>query len=391
MSLIKDLKWYQATGLIAFAWLLASCGGSDGASGGGSMPGADVSQADTATPAYAYVATAGTLTAYSIDRSTGGLTGSVGSPLTFQVSWPFGGIRQIATDPSGQFLYLLHSSGIHAYTINRNSGELTEVAGSPFESGVGPTSFAFDASGTHLCIASGTSPVAPVNTLISAYSVNSSGALVPLANYTVSGELSTVATAGNHLYVAGFYTNSITVFSIEASGELIPNVPGSPFATDTGPFSVVTDPSGSVLYTANDGAPTANEATPGSISAFTIGSTTGALTPVAGNPLSIAVAGPISIDPMGKFLFVPETNGVSVYAISTASGALSEVAGSPFSAGTNPGSVSVAPTNQTVYVVNAGSANISEFTLGTTGALTPLAGSPVPVGTNPCCIAIAWQ
>ncbi len=379
MSLLNESRWYHVASLMVCAWSLSSCGGSDG----GSVTGA--------TPAYAYVATPSTLTTYSIDPSTSGLTDLGGSPLTFPNSFPFLGIRQIATDPSGQTLYLLHYTGVHAFTINRNTGALTEVAGSPFESAVGPSSLAFDASGTHLYVAGETSSVAPVNTSISAYSVNSSGALVLLANYTVAGELSTLVTAGTHLYVAGFYTNSITVFSIGPAGELLQNVPGSPFATDTGPHSIAVDPSGSVLYTANDGVPTANEPTPGSISAFTIDSSTGALAPVAGNPLPIAFSGTISIDPMGKFLFVPETSGVSVYAINAATGALSGVAGSPFLAGTNPGSVSIDPADQIVYVVNGGSANISEFTLGSTGTLTPLAGSPAPVGTNPGDMAVAWH
>jgi 6-phosphogluconolactonase (cycloisomerase 2 family) len=387
MPHLNKLKWYRVGSLLVCTCLLSSCGGSDGSSAGE----APAARVNMGIRAYAYLATPGTLTTYSVDPSTGALMDLGGSPLTFPVSWPFEGIRQIATDSSGQTLYLLHYSGVHAYTIDRNAGALTEVAGSPFASGVGPSSFALDESGAHLFVASDTSPAAPINTLISAFSVNGPGVLVPLANYTVSGELSTLATAGSHLYVAGFYTNSISVFSIEPSGELIQNVPGSPFATDTGPHGIAVDPSGAVLYTANDGMPTANEPAPGSISAFTIDSSTGALTPVTGNPLPIAAAGQISIDPMGRFLFVPETNGVSVYAINTTTGVLTEVAGSPFLAGTAPVSVSVDPTDQIAYVVNQGSANISEFTLGSTGTLTPLAGSPVPVGTNPVYMTIVSQ
>jgi 6-phosphogluconolactonase len=378
MFLIKGLRWYQTC---ACAWLLSSCGGSGN--------GAD--------RAYAYLANEGTLTRYSINPSTGGLTGSVGSPLVLPTSWPFGGISQIATDPSGQFLYLVDSSaGVYAYAINRNTGALTAVAGSPFKTGSIPTSFAFDTSGTYLYVAGYSGPITPVSTVISAYSVNSSGALVLLANYTVSspdlqsGELTTLVAAGNYLYVAGYYTNSITVFSIGLTGELSQNVAGSRFATDTGPYRIVADPSGSVLYTANDGVPTANEATPGSISAFTIDSSTGALDPVPGNPQRIAVRGAISIDPMGRFLLAPEMSGVSVYAINTTTGVLSAVAGSPFSAGTDPSVVGVDPTDQFVYVVNYGSANVSEFTLESTGALTPLAGSPVPVVNNPNSMAIVW-
>ncbi len=373
MSLIKS--WYRVCNLVACAWLLSSCGGSGGGAG----------------PAYAYVATEGTLSTYSINPSTGGLTASVRSPLSFPTLWPFGGISQIATDPSGQFLYLLDYSGVYAYAINRNTGALTTVAGSPFEAESIPTSLAFDPSGTFVYVAGYSGAAAPVDTVISAYSVDSSGALVLLAKYTGASELSTVVASGNYLYVAGFYTNSITAFSIGPTGELSQNVPGSPFATDTGPYSIAADPSGSVLYTANDGAPTRTEATPGSISAFTINSSTGALTPVPGNPQPIPAQGAVSIDAMGGFLLVPETSGVSVYGINTTTGALSVVAGSPFAAGTHPGVVSVDPTARFVYVVNNGSANVSEFALESTGELTPIAGSPVAVGNNPGSMAIVWQ
>jgi 6-phosphogluconolactonase len=380
MSFIKGLKWYQMATLMTFTWLLWSCGGSDG----GAPAGTTGAQAG---PAYAYLATWNTLTTYSIDPSTGGLMAPEGPPLTFQDLPSISSIAQIATDPSGQFLYLLDVSSVHAYTINPNSGALTEIAGSPF-SCYEPISLAFDASGTHLYVSgSGAGPIA-VPASISAYAIDSTGGLKGLAKYAVSGA-GTIAVAGNYLYAADFYANSVTVFSVGASGELTPrNLPGSPFATDTGPESIVADPSGSVLYTANLGMATASEPAPGSISAYTIDSSTGALTSVAGSPLQIPVSGAISIDSTGKFLFVPEANGVAVYAINTSTGALSAIAGAPFATGTNPGWVSIDPVSKTVYVLNRGSANVSEFTLGSTGALTPLAGSPVAVGTNPCCMAV---
>jgi len=379
MSLINGLSWYQVSNIVACTWLLSSCGGSGEGAG----------------PAYAYVANADTLSTYAINPSTGGLTAAVGSPLVIPETLPLpisfgGGISQITTNPSGQFLYFLDNSGVYAYEIDRNSGALTAVAGSPFQVGSPPTSLAFDASGSYLYVTSYSGPTAPVGTVISAYSVNNSGALVPLAKNTVSSELSTVVVAGNYLYVAGYYTNSISVFSIGSTGELSQNVPGSPFATDTGPYNIVADLSGSVLYTANNGTPTATEATPGSISAFTINSSTGALTPVSGYPQPIAVHGAISIDPKGRFLLVPETAGVSLYAIDTTTGTLSAVSGSPFPAGTDPSLVSIDPMDRFVYVVNEGSANVSEFTFESTGALTPLAGSPVPVVSNPSDMATVW-
>jgi 6-phosphogluconolactonase (cycloisomerase 2 family) len=371
MTVVDRLKCHRACSFAACAWLLSSCGNS------GRGP----------NSAFAYVANANSLATYSISASTGEFGASVGSPLAFPSSLFFGGI-QFAPDPSGQFLYVLDYAGVYAYAINRNTGALTAVAGSPFGTESTPTSIAFDASGSYLYVAGFSGLIAPVDTVITAYTVGGSGALSPLATYTVSSGLSSVVAVGHYLYAAGYYSNSITAFSIGSSGELSPNVPGSPFATDNGPYDIVTDPSGSVLYTANDGAPTESLARPGSISAFTIDASTGALTPVSGNPQPIAAQGSISIDPTGRFLFVPQLSGVSVYGIDGTSGTLSRVAGSPFAAGTAPNAVSVDPANRVVYVVNNGSANVSEFTLESTGALTPLAGSPTPVVSSPSYIAI---
>jgi 6-phosphogluconolactonase len=134
------------------------------------------------------------------------------------------------------------------------------------------------------------------------------------------------------------------------------------------------------------------------VSAFTINSTTGVLTPVAGNPLQIPSASYIAIDPLGKFLFLTESifsslvnGGVSVYPINKTTGVLGPiVAGSPFATGGNNSFwVSIDPTGTFVYVSNDQSANISEFTLNsTTGVLTPIAGSPVAAGNLPDYIAI---
>jgi len=82
---------------------------------------------------------------------------------------------------------------------------------------------------------------------------------------------------------------------------------------------------------------------------------------------------------------------VSVYTIDTTTGTLSAVAGSPFPGGTDPSLVSIGPMDRFVYVVNEGSANVSEFTLESTGALTPLGGSPVPVLNNPSYMATVWN
>jgi 6-phosphogluconolactonase len=341
---------------------------------------------------FAYVSNAGdgTLSAYSINSLTGALTALSGSPIAVPGS---GQLYETKIDPAGKFLYVVDDSSpgkVYAFSIDQNSGMLTAVTGSPFAAGNGSQSLAFDATGSYLYVANFS------DNTISGYSLDkSTGALAPLANspYTALGinpQPSQIATAGSYLYVADSGTNIVEFFAIAAgTGELSRPITETPATTDTAPLSLAVNSSGSVLYTANAGS-----GQQGSISAFTVNSSSGALSAVAGNPLAIAARGYISIDPQGKYLFVPElvagTNGISVYSLDSTTGVPgTAVAGSPFATGSNAYSVSVDPTGQFVYVGNDGSANVSEFALNrSTGALTPVAGSPVPAGANPDFVAI---
>jgi 6-phosphogluconolactonase (cycloisomerase 2 family) len=337
-----------------------------------------------AANSFVYVpsASAATISAYSINSSTGALTVLAGSPITVPGS---NQLYEADVDPSGKFLYVVDdtSSGkVFGFAINPSDGSLTAIAGSPFAAGAGSQSLAFDASGTHLYTANydGNS--------ISAYSINAtSGALtaLPGSPYSVTGtnpHPSQIVRSGNHLFVANFGTNVVDVFTVTSgTGALTEGVAGSPFATGTGPDSLAIDPSGEVLYTANF---------PASISAFKVNASTGVLTPVAGNPQPVPVSSYISIDLQGKFLFVTENTGLAVFPINLSTGALGAAAtGSPYATGSNPYSVSIDPSGQFVYVGNDGAANVSEFTLnGTTGVLTAVSGSPVAAGNNPDFIAI---
>ena len=363
---------------------------------------------------FAYVSNVGdgTISAYSINSTTGVLGPLAGSPVVVSGAGT-NGLAQITVDPSGKFLYVVNTnvvgnvvtSGVYAYAISSTDGSLTVVPGSPFPAGVGAMALAFDATGTHLYTANAFDNNGVGQGTISAYSLDTStGVLTQLANspYTMVGtntQPTQIVRAGNFLYVTDQNNNGVEVFAIASgTGALTQNVPGSPFATDVGPYSLAVDPTGAVLYTNNGGPiPQGQFMGKGSISAFTINSATGALTPVAGNPLPISAANGITIDPSGKFLFLTESsvsplvNGISVYPINNTSGVLGTlVAGSPFATGgTNPFSLSIDPTGQFVYVGNDQSATVSEFTLnGTTGVLTPVAGSPVAAGNLPDFIAI---
>ena len=80
-----------------------------------------------------------TVSAYSIDRKTGALTPIPGSPFATGFS-PY----SVAVDPTGQFAYVtnLRNNSVSAYSIDRKTGALTPIPGSPFAAGSGPFSVA---------------------------------------------------------------------------------------------------------------------------------------------------------------------------------------------------------------------------------------------------------
>ena len=328
----------------------------------------------------------GTLSAYTINGTSGALTQISSSPIEVPGSAE---LYEAKIDPSGHYLYVVDftSNVVFAFVISAADHSLSAVSNSPFATGQGPVSLAFDSTGSYVYVSNYTDGT------ISAYTLDAtSGALTALVNspYTIRGTKPNprqLVTAGNYLYVADHGLNSIEVFSIAAgTGQLTEGVNGLPYATDTGPYAIVVDPSGAVLYSANAGTNSA-----GSISAYTVNSSSGELTPLTANPLAIPVQGFLSIDPQGKYLLVTETNGVAVYPLNLSTAVLGAVvSGSPFtSGGSNPFAVSVAPSEQFVYVSNNGSADVAEYRFdSSTGVMTTATGSPLATGTDPGSIAI---
>jgi 6-phosphogluconolactonase len=200
-----------------------------------------------------------------------------------QLPMPNGPPQDFVTDRPGMFAYATVPLGIEAFTIDRATGALTEVAGSPFPAaGTGPFKLAMDPQGNFVYVTfSGSNTV-------SSYRINrNSGAL----------KLNGSATAGN------------------------------------GTGAVKTDPSGKFLYVANSSDNT--------VSAFLIDWTTGALTPIAGSPVVTGID-PNVFATSNSFLYVFGGNAfgvqksISGYAIDTLSGVLTPVPGSPFTGHGSP-------------------------------------------------------
>lgn len=355
------------------------------------------------TPKFAYVANSyvSTVSAYAIDSSTGALREITGSPFTA------GPGPTVTVDPSGRFAYVTsyNDNKVSAYTINGSTGALREIAGSPFATGSSPISVTVDPLGRFAYVANECRSASRCRFgNVSAYTINSStGALRAVAGSPFpagSAPLSvTVDSSGRFAYVVNYCNSScaagtVSAYTINGSTGALTAVAGSPFATGNGPRSLSVDPSGQFAYVTNSEAD--------SVTAYAISRSTGALTAVAGSPFAAgSFPDSVTVDPSGKFAYVANygDNTISAYTINRSTGALTTVTSSPFAAGITPSWVTVDPSGHFAYVAdvcdsspNCLAGTVSAYTINrSTGALSAVAGSPFAAGRGPYSLAIASQ
>jgi 6-phosphogluconolactonase (cycloisomerase 2 family) len=353
---------------------------------------------------FAYVANSasnpGTVSAYTIDATSGVLTAMAGSPVAADAN-----PQSVIIEPTGRFAYVPNiganfgNGDLSAYTINSNSGVLTAIPGSPFASGLIPQFITVHPNGKFAYVTNFTS------NNVWAYIIDANtGALTAVAGSPFpAGAMNTVPRSvtidpsGKFAYIPSLDGNTgagtILAYTIDANTGALAAVAGSPFAAGTYPWVVTIDPSGKFAYVANVDS--------GDVSAYAIDASSGALTAISGSPFG--VGGPntspraVTIDPSGKFAYVGSglvgsAGNVWAFRINASTGALAAISGSPFTAGTSPSIVSVDPSGTFVYVPNILSNNISAFTINpTTGALTAVAGSPFGTGGSfPSATAYAY-
>jgi 6-phosphogluconolactonase (cycloisomerase 2 family) len=204
-----------------------------------------------------------------------------------------------------------------------------------------------------------------------------------IAQAAVTHVIVTCVEAGRYAYVANQGAGNISAFSIDSTSGFLTPIAGSPFAsTGTQPVAVAVDPNGTHLYAANN--------TSSNVSVYAINDATGVLTSTG----AIATGnGPsaIAIDPTNRFLYVANTNAdtVSAFAVNASSGLATAVTGSPFPTGGEPLALKIDPNGNFLYVTNFTGADVTVFAIdGTTGALSSIAGSPFGAGAGADSIAI---
>jgi len=326
--------------------------------------------------------------AFTINQSSGALTAVSVTPYTtgFATGSPY---PDIAVSPNSQYLYLASSGDgeVAGFSIDQTSGALTALPNSPYTAGLGAAGIpAFSPNGNFLYVVNSTA-----NT-VSGFAIGSNGALTSVgANVATGGSPTWIVftPSGDYAYVSNS-AGSISEYSVNTTtGVLTPLSPATVTTAET-PADLTIDSSGTHLYV-----PMGTGSSPGGVQVYTINAdgtlaATGILNQVGIGPRYV------DIDPTGRFAYVSSagTGGTGVYGftIDPTTGLLTAMnGGAAFPTGNQPDFITVDPSGQFGYTANQASGTITGFAINqTTGALTSVPGSPYTIaGGNPFFVSIS--
>ncbi len=217
---------------------------------------------------------------------------------------------------------------------------------------------------------------------LSVTSLDSSNGFLRHENYAPTGDdplAVAIAPDGSFVYTANSGSDDVSAFALDTTGELT-EVPGSPFASSSGPLDVAVDPLLRFAYVlcADFGTPV--------VHMYTIAGN-GALAPLAtATILAGSSAERIAVEPLGRFAYVTFGGAAGMlqsFSIDAMTGALS--AGVGALAGDTPRAVAARPGGEFVYVANAGSDDVVVYSIDAltgeptqVGAVVPLSGGTAP-------------
>jgi 6-phosphogluconolactonase len=331
--------------VIAVAALLVSagCGGSgcptqtSGSTGGGSSTGSGVGITSSCGTSGGTTPTTSVLL-YYID-ATGTVQGaSLSTTGTFSALSGYtppavtvGGDTRDMVIADKQFLYFPQGtpSVVQGYSINHTTGALTAIPGSPFPTSGGDTIIA-----DHL---------------------------------------------GRFIFISNSASGEVSAFQIDATTGKLTQSQGSPFTAFNvvSGYNLAVDGASKYLYISQGNAslPTAG---------FSFDQSSGALTPIAGSPFSIGVAG-VRAESTGLYLVgasgLESDNHLYVFSIESGTGVPFPVPNSPFPTTYAPYNIAVSPVAAFVYNFGTDSTGVLQVPEGfsldlTSGALSELSDSP---------------
>lgn len=276
---------------------------------------------------------------------------------------------------ANQYVYatIPAANQVIAYREDPNSGVLTQLSGSPYAAGDGANYLVLHPSGKFLYV----SNPGQGEDDISLFTIQGNGTLIEASRTSVLPntlpEILAMDPAGSYLYVANVGSNTISVFSIDASTGALTF--SSQVSTGLAPQSMKLTPAGNFLYVSLSSEPY------GFIEGFSVSS--GVLTALA--PVNTDNPDPdaLAIDPTGTHLYVANSSASSSISVFTidAAGALAEVAGSPINdTYINPLSLVLDPAGSFLYVANQGSSNIAAYSIDSTTGLPAILTTTTTTG-----------
>jgi 6-phosphogluconolactonase (cycloisomerase 2 family) len=206
----------------------------------------------------------------------------------------------------------------------------------------------------------------------------------------IAGCIGCGSTSNHYVYAAIPVANQIIAYREDPNSGVLTQISGSPYSVGVGACSVVLHPSGKYMYVANPGQGGTSE---DDISLFTI-ATNGVLTEVTPRAsLAPNASQPqlLLMDPAGGFLYVMNagSNNISVFSIDSGTGTLTQVANSPFLVGALPLNMQLAPSGNFLYVSVASEPNGLIVGFSVTGGQLALIGTTSTDGVNPYGLAIS--
>lgn len=269
----------------------------------------------------------------TIDHTTGLLTPIPGSPFPIQATGATADM--VVADPKGRFLYVgsEFTGSISEFQINSTTGALSEISGSPFTNSFNFFSadiMTVDSTSTYLYAGQGSASSPVVGFSID----QTTGLLTELAASPFALNVAQIhaSPAGNFLLGVqqiqdgngGAIDQHIYVFSIDTTSGFPTPVAGSPFTTVSAPFDFAISPNGKFVYvTGND--PATHAILP--IEGYSIDLTTGNLTALTGSPFtSLPPATQCQFDQSGGIMFCATSSGLSAFSANPSTGAISHLA-----------------------------------------------------------------
>jgi 6-phosphogluconolactonase len=286
---------------------------------------------------------------YAINKSTGALTLLPGSPFTLPTSG--GSLGSMAVDPEGKFLFVSNSTNSFGMTdvlaIDNSSGNLTEVYGSPF--------------------------------------------------VDADQSFATVFPSGKYLFSVSDAASAIVAEAIDPNTGTLTPVSGSPFSTmgiavgcglyPCSPISLAVNSAGTLFVVAYSGFQFYRAVFPASVD-----TTTGSLTFMTNGLFQFADSSgqgaDFAVAALGNFVYVADIYGIHAINFAPADGTLTEVKGSPFAPGTVNGGFVITADGKFLYAASSSANTIIIFSIdASTGALSPV-GNPVAASSGPLMLTL---